>query len=323
LLTLPPMAAPTADPRSSKPQDNRLRGPAVLPSTVKDGRIQITRSGARQSSWSDLYHALMAASWGKLFLIIGFAYLFINVVFAFAYLAGGDCIAEARPGSFRDTFFFGVQTMATIGYGRMYPKTTYADIFVTSEALCGLLSVSMATGLMFSKFARPTARLIFSKVAVISDRNGVPCLMFRMANERSNTIIEAQVRVVVSIGDRTIDGERERRILDLNLVRDNSLLFTLTWTVIHPITGESPLYRVLEGGLAGSDATFIITVTGIDDTFAQTVHARHAYSAKDVVVGACFADVLAPRPEGGANVDYSVFHDTMPSPVTLPPALKA
>lgn len=289
-----------------------------LPTSVKDGRVLVDRIGHAAPKFSDLYHFFLVISWPRLFLMFSGAYVGINILFACAYLAGGDCIAEARSGSFHDAFFFSVQTMATIGYGRMYPKTTYADVLVAAEAFCGLLGVSMATGLMFSKFAKPTARMIFSKTLVVSNRDGVPCLMFRMANERSNSIVEAQIQIVVSIAGRTVEGERIRRVLDLPLLRTSTPVFTLTWTAIHPIDEKSPLYGMGEDEIRDNEIAFIITFTGIDDTFSQTVHARHAYSSRDIQWGARFADVLLPREGGGAVVDYTRFHDTVASPLTMP-----
>lgn len=312
----PAQASREANSQSAPVKQNGI--PGAVPTSVKDGRVLVERVGHRAATFSDLYHFLLVVSWSRLFLLFSAAYVGINVLFACAYLAGGDCIAEARPGSFHDAFFFSVQTMATIGYGRMYPKTTYADILVAAEAFCGLLGVSMATGLMFSKFAKPTARMIFTKNMVASNRDGIPCLMFRMANQRSNTIVEAQIQMVVSIGGRTAEGERVRRVLDLALTRTSTPVFTLTWTAIHPIDERSPLYGMSEEEIRTNELAFIITFTGIDDTFSQTVHARYAYGSKDILWGARFDDVLLPREGGGAVVDYTRFHDTVPWPLTMP-----
>src|SRR5262249_23589165 len=156
------------------------------------------------------------------------------------YLLLGHAIANARPGSFSDAFFFSVQTMATIGYGQMAPATFAAHVLVSVEAFVGLVGFAMVTGITFSKFSRPTARILFSNVAVVTQRDGVPCLMFRMANERGTSIVEAQAHVVLTRSETTLEGEKVRRFYDLKLLRQQNILFALSWTALHPITQESP-----------------------------------------------------------------------------------
>src|SRR5208337_4984173 len=155
-----------------------------------------------------------------------------NAAFALVYVLGGDSIENARPGSFTDAFFFSVQTMATIGFGKMVPRTGLANVLVTLESLVGLLGLAIATGLVFAKFSRPTARVLFSRVAVISPWDGVRSLMFRMANERDNRIIEAQVHVVLMRNEATAENVLVRRVHDLALLRHNNPSFALSWTAI-------------------------------------------------------------------------------------------
>src|SRR5262249_21672410 len=157
--------------------------------------------------------------WFKVMLLVAGTYLGINAIFATLYLAGGDCIAGAAPRSLRDAFFFSVQTFSTIGYGVMAPKTLYASVVVTLEAFVGLVTVAMATGLMFAKFSRPTARVLFSDRIVLAPRDGKPTLMLRLANERGNDIIEASFRVTVLKAEVTAEGEMMRRVHDVPLVR--------------------------------------------------------------------------------------------------------
>lgn len=262
---------------------------------------------------SDLYHHLMDMSWARLMVFIAAAYLTINTLFALAYLAGGDCIENATPGSFHDAFFFSVQTMATIGYGKLVPRTSYANAMVAFEALCGIVGTAMSTGLMFAKFARPTARVLFSRVAVVSERDGVASLMFRMANERGNQIVEASLRVVLSRNETTREGESVRRFHDLALSRDRNAVFALSWTAIIPITEASALRGETSESLADSDAMLIVSLMGIDETSAQTVHARHVYYPEDLRWNERFVDILDRTPEGRRRVDYRAFHDTRPT----------
>jgi inward rectifier potassium channel len=227
------------------------------------------------------------------------------------YLAGGDCISGARPGEFSDAFFFSVQTLATIGYGAMSPRTGYAHLLVTVEAFAGTLFVAVVTGLVFSKFSRPTSRVMWSDKAIISVRDGVRSLMFRVANIRANQIVEAQVRVALARNEKTKEGESVRRFYDLKLVRERNVMFVLTWTVIHPITPDSPLFGMDQAQLTETMAQLVCSLIGIDETFSQTVHARHGYFASDIVWNQRFADIL--RDENGERlVDYAKFNDLLP-----------
>ncbi len=277
----------------------------------RDGRITIVQTGARDRRLSDLYHLLLVSSWPRLFVLLLFVYAAANAVFALGYLVGGDSFAGARPGSFADAFFFSVQTMATIGYGHWYPKSLWAHVLVTVETLIGLVGVAVVAGLAFAKFSRPTARVLFSRVAVIVTRDGVPSLMFRAANQRGNQIVEARLHVVLARNDVTAEGEEVRRLYDLDLARAQNALFALSWTAVHPITERSPLYGATAESLAAADAEIIVSLTGLDETFSQTVHARHSYVADEILWGARFVDILSRMPDGRRCVDYTHFHDVV------------
>ncbi|MGA2447113.1 MAG: ion channel [Polyangiaceae bacterium] len=268
----------------------------------------VIRIGRRRLT-GDLYHFFMVAAWSHVFAAIAMAYVTINVLFACVYLAGGDSIAGARRGSFADAFFFSVQTFATIGYGSMVPKTTFANVVVTVEAFIGLLAVAMATGLLFSKFSRPTARVLFSQRVVIGTREGKPTLRVRMANQRDNDIVEASFRLSVLLPEVSADGERMRRIHDLALVRSDTPIFTITFTATHVIDATSPLAAHTAESLETQKARFIVTLTGIDGTTGQTIHARHIYEAHDVAFDARFVDILSTDPDGRLLIDYTKFHE--------------
>ncbi len=272
----------------------------------------IIRSGIPKFHWGDLYHLLLTISWTKFLVSVSLTYLTLNFAFALAYLADINGIANAKPGSFLDAFSFSVQTMATIGYGAMYPRTLYIHILVTTEVFIGLLGVAMATGLMFARFSQPTARVLFSNVAVICPYNGVPTLMFRTANQRSNAIVEAQIRVTLLRPEVTPEGHSLRRLEDLKLVRSETPIFTLSWMVMHVIDETSPLYQATFESLKESNITLIIMLTGLDETVAQTMHARYYYYPENILWDMSFVDTLLRDKHGNSHINYSNFHDVMP-----------
>jgi len=279
----------------------------------RDGSFTtVKRKGVSHFSWSDLYHWLLNLSWLKLLLLITLAYFATNSFFALAYLTQPNSIANARTGNFFDAFFFSVQTMATIGYGAMYPKTAYANFLVTIEALFGLLGVSMATGLMFARFSRPTARVRFTHVAVIAPYNDVPTLMFRTANERQNWILEVQMRVTLVRNEINKEGQFMRRFYDLPLVRNYSPLFALTWTIMHTIDENSPLYGVTPQRMIEEEMELVVTLTGIDETVSQTIHSRHSFVAQEILWNRRFVDIMLKTRDGKRCINYSRFHDVEP-----------
>jgi inward rectifier potassium channel len=297
--------------RFSKKLKALRRPPAPLRITIQDGRFK-PETRAWYSYWRDPYHLLLIVRWPTFLLLIALAYIGINGLFAAAYLLGGDNIANARPGSFSDAFFFSVQTFASIGYGAMTPKTFYANVLVSFEAWVELLSLAVITGLAFARFSKPTARVLFSEVAVIAPHQGVPTLMFRAANERRNQVLEAQMLVYVMMDEVSAEGNRMRRFYDLNMTRSRTPSFVLTWTAMHPIDEQSPLYGLSQESLLQAQATFSVSLSGIDETVNQTIYARYTYTAQDIRENYRFVDIFSDTPEGHREIDYSKFHDVVP-----------
>lgn len=263
--------------------------------------------GVPPRALDDLYHHLITSSWPALIGMIAAAFFFANLLFALAYyLTGGIPNAE---GSFTEMFFFSVQTMATIGYGKLEPESLISNILVSIEALTGLLALAMMTGLVFTKFSLPTARVRFSSRVVIGPRDGVNSLMIRAANMRANRIVEAQIHVVFIRQEITAEGDSVRRIYDLKMTRDRSAMFVLSWTAVHQIVEGSPLFCETRESLAKSSAEIVVSITGLDETFSQTIHARHSYELDEIVWNARFGDVLVLHPDGGRSIDYARFDD--------------
>lgn len=277
-------------------------------------RVPATRAYGRATSpLEDLYHYVLTRTWGVLLLQLCAGFLVANLLFAWLYTLDPHAIAAARPGSLEDAFFFSVQTMATIGYGAMHPVTRYAHVLVTIEAMVGILGTAVVTGLTFARFARPTARVLWAERAVICPRDGVPHLMFRLANWRHNDIIEARLQVALLVAETTQEGEQVRRMLELPLVIDHTPLFAMTWTAMHRIDEKSPFHGA--GALVrlkASAGELFLSLQGVDDTFATEVHARHRYRMDDIVVGARFENVLTIRPDGTREIDYRYFHKVVP-----------
>jgi len=290
------------------------------PSTSRGGPYSFTREGL---GWlqRDAYHFLLDASWSKLLVILLSLYLAVNAVFAAAYLLEPGAIENARPGSFADAFFFSVQTMATIGYGKLVPATTYANLLVVLETSAGVLGLALLTGLIFAKFSRPTARVLFSNRAIVTLRDGKPSLVLRMANARSTWIVEAEAHLVLVRWEKTAEGETVRRFHDLETTRRQNAIFALTWSMVHHVTEASPLHGATPESVAANESEIIVSVVGLDPSLSQTVHARHTYTAADIVWGARFADVVTRLPDGGRRVDLARFHDVVEDATGLPPWL--
>ena len=242
-------------------------------------------------------------------------YLLVNVMFASLYWVRPGTIDHARPGSFGDAFFFSIQTMATIGYGVLTPVGTYANIVVTLETLVALLFVAVTTGLTFSRFSRPTARVDFSKVAVISMHNGVPTLSVRLSNARRNQILEADVSLVLLRVERTLEGRTMRRFYDLPLSRGHTPIFALTFTAMHPIDEHSPMHGMTPETLEAEDAELLVTVTGLDETMSQTIHARTSYVFDEIRFGVRFRDMFGFTPEGRLVIDHALMDEVESSPL--------
>lgn len=278
----------------------------------REGKLEIDGLGAWYSYLRDPYHLMLTIHWTGFAAFVSGGYIVINVIFALLYLAGGDCLEGAKPGSFLDAFFFSVQTLGSIGYGVISPKTLYANIIVTLEAIASLLAIAVVTGLAFARFSKPNARVIFSDVAVIAPYYGVPTLTFRAANERRNFILEARITVDFSIDEVTKEGEFIRHFYELQLVRKRTSSFNLAWTVRHPIDENSPLYGLTSEMLIEGRASVIVSLVGIDETVAYTIHALQNYSAREILWNYRFADMLTTESNGDRYLNYKYFHTVVP-----------
>ncbi|HEY6334701.1 MAG TPA: ion channel [Alphaproteobacteria bacterium] len=278
----------------------------------RDGSVRIGRKGGKRWNWRDIYHWFLTLPISGVILLCAAYYILVNILFACLYLLDSGGIAGAEQGKFADAFFFSIQTIATIGYGVMYPKSLFINLVVTLETVVGIMSFALITGVLFTRFSRPVARVLFSEALVIYPHEGRPAVQFRMANERRNQILQAEVRVTLVRSERDAHGGEFRRLYDVQLVRNQSSFFGLSWTVIHVIDETSPLWGATAESLLDSETDFVVLLAGVDETLNQTVHARHSYAAEDFLWGRRFADILIRTPEGERAMDLDKFHETVP-----------
>ncbi len=277
-----------------------------------DGTTNIRRIGMRRAPLNDIYHFLLRAKWRTLLAILLAIYMSTNAVFACLFLIQEGSIEGAEAGSFTDAFFFSVQSLSTIGYGGMSPATFYAHVLVTIEALFGLLLTATSTGMVFAKFAIPTARISFSNNVLLTTHDGKRVLTFRIANQRTNQIMEAQLTVTFSRDETTKEGHHVRRFYDLALTRGRSAIFGLGWSVYHIIDEDSPLFELSPDELEEQNMVLIAAMSGMDDTMSAAVHARHAYDFQDLIYDHRFVDTFLLCDDGTRCIDYRRFHLTEP-----------
>ena len=285
----------------------------------RDGSFNVARSGLGVFESLAPYHQLLTISWSGFLGLVGLLYLVVNLVFAVAYLAcGPDALlgsgAAMLGGRFSRAFFFSIQTFATIGYGQIAPNGLAANMVVTVEALVGLMYQALATGLLFARFARPTASILFSRYSVIAPYNTGRGLMFRIVNRRRrNEIIQLEAQVLFSSLEPDGRGGTVRRFLPLPLERNKVTFFPLSWTVVHPIDDASPLAGRTAADLARTQAEILVLLSGIDETFEQTVHARSSYRADEIVWNARFRSMFLPTDsQSRISVDIRQVHEIEP-----------
>ena len=282
------------------------------PRVIRLGDREIVTEGLNLSFWADISHRCMTASWPAF--IGGAAVVFIafNAVFAILYWAGNAPIANVPGGDYIDYLYFSIETLSTAGYGDMHPQTHYGHLIATIELFTGIFSMSLMTGLIFARFSRPNARLLFADNPVISNHEGKPTLMIRLANERHNIIGNATARLWMFKNIVSSEGHAYRRFYELPLTRNESPALALSWTLFHIIDEKSPLYGLTAEDLEAMNVALVIVLSGYDVVAAQTVHARKSYDYPDIRFGQRYAEILGLAEDGRLKIDYGRFHDTLP-----------
>jgi inward rectifier potassium channel len=271
--------------------------------------------GDERAPLRDFYHALLQMPWSVTVAAISGVFLAANAVFAVGYLIVGG-VAHGQPGSFLDAFFFSVQTMGTIGYGNLYPESLAANFLVVAESITSLTLTALATGLVFAKFSRSTARLVFTRQAVISPLNGVPTLQFRLGNQRGNQIVDTRIRVVMMRTETLSEGGTFYRLLDLKLTRDHALSLQRSWSALHVIDASSPLFGETPETFEKKEIELQVSVIGLDDITMQPVHGQHRYFTHQILWGRRLTDILSEDADGDLVLDLHKFHHTEASKPT-------
>jgi inward rectifier potassium channel len=267
--------------------------------------------GLNRGAWRDSYHWLLIMPNWAFLSVLALAFLAVNAIFAILYIIDPGGVANARPGNFEDAFFFSAQTLGAVGYGVMYPKSDWANVISTLEIFAGLFNLGIATGLLFARISKPTARIMFTDRAVITQFNGVPTLMFRAANRRRNLVVEAEVSVTLIHDVTSQEGQELRRFRELPVLRAKTPLFFLTWQVMCPIDEASPLFGETAESLAARHAEVLVVMKGLDETFASTIHARASYAPHEIVWGGRLADIFTRLPDGRRAIDFRRFHEVV------------
>ncbi len=280
------------------------------PISVRAGNVEFLKINSVSWEWRDVYHWIVSLTWPSFALVaIGF-FLTLNLIFATAYHLGRPCIGEMRADSFSEAFFFSVETLATVGYGHMYPITTYGHVVVTLELMSGMLWTAVTTGLIFVRFSRPTARVLFSDCLVISAFEGRPALMQRVANLRHHTMTDAEFRIIMHRQEVSLEGESVRRYYPLKLTFDRLILFPAAMILRHVIDESSPLHGMTREQMKETDSRFMTSVSCVDTVLQAPVQSLQTYGWKDVRFGERFVEIYDDSSDGRLIVDYGRLHET-------------
>lgn len=284
----------------------------------RDGTFNVERRGLGFFESQSAYHTLLTITWPRFLGLVTAFYVAVNLVFGTIYWALGPNALSgpgvaAIGGRFWRAFFFSVETFATIGYGQLSPMGVGAHVVVTIEALIGLMSLALVTGLLFARFARPTAAILFSRQAVIAPYGDGRAFEFRIVNKRTNQLIDLHARVLMS-RIRVEDGRANREFHELKLERSSVVFFPLSWTIVHPIDETSPLYGLSPADFTACDVEFLVLLSAVDEAFAQEVHTRSSYKANEIVWNARFTDAFLRSEDGQelVGLDVAKLHDIEP-----------
>lgn len=288
-----------------------IKGSRSIPVSVRSGQVEFVKVNTDAWRWRDVYRWLLSLRWSQFALFAATLYIGLNLLFAALYSFQAASIAGTTGGYwFYDCFFFSVQTLATVGYGHMYPQTLYGHIVTTVEIMSGLVLLAVMTGLIFVRFSRPIARVAFSKSILIAPLNGKPTLMVRVGNENHHSLVEAEFRIMFSRDEPLVEGGDFRYFYNLKLHFDRLTVFPAALTLRHVIDETSPLHQATPESLENGRALFFVSVVGVDPVIAAAVQTQQDYTWRDVRFGERFVDIYAQSGQGQLTVDYGRLHET-------------
>ena len=269
----------------------------------KDGSFNVDRIEVSRWGSTSFYHALITMPWRKFNFIVFIYFVSINLFFACLYFFSGmeglrGVEATTKGNQFLEAFFFSKQTFSTVGFGRLSPGNNLTSSIAAIESLIGLLGFALATGLLYGRFSRPKASMIFSKNAIIAPFKDGKAFQFRLANKmRNSQITDMSCRITVAKLEIE-NGVPIRRFRPVELEIKNIIFFPMTWTINHPIDESSPLFGMTEKDLKDADIEFLISLNGFDDTFSQTVNSRFSYTHEEIIYGAKWVSVFSVNSKG-------------------------
>jgi inward rectifier potassium channel len=275
------------------------------------GREIVVAEGQRLGFWADISHRCMTASWPAFIGGAVLVFVVFNAIFAAFYWIGDQPIANVPGGAYIDYLYFSIETLSTAGYGDMHPQTHYGHFVSAVELFTGIFSMSLMTGLIFARFSRPNARILFADNPVISNHEGKLTLMIRFVNERHNIIGNATAKLWLLRDEASLEGGSFRRFYELPLLRSEHPALALSWTIYHVLDEQSPLHGLTADDFAASGVSLAIVVTGYDVVAAQAIHARNSYDYPAIRFGYRYADILDRTEDGRLRIDYSRFHETI------------
>jgi inward rectifier potassium channel len=274
---------------------------------TKSGRSNVKRTGLPFLQELSFYHSLITMPWWKFNLIVGSAYLSVNLIFAVLYydidIAHiNGMVAKDNFERFMEAFFFSTQSLTTVGYGRLNPVGMVDSTIAAFESMTGLLGFALATGLLYGRFSRPVARLLFSDIALLSPYRDMQGFMVRFANKKKHDLIEVEAQIIYSWAIKE-NGKETRMFENLNLEIKRINVLSSTWTLVHPIDDNSPMKAMTVDDLKLNNAEVIVNIKAFDESFSQTVYSRTSYKYNEIISGARFVSAIVPDPDGSIIVE--------------------
>jgi inward rectifier potassium channel len=273
-------------------------------------KIKVQKIGNKSAYFQDAFYWILRTSWPQFIIMAMSSYLLINAFFASLYYFLDASILNTRPGSYWDSFIFSFQTSSTLGFGHYLPNSNLSHILVFLDTFSGIFYAAIITGLAYAKFAKPSARVNFTKNVILTTFDHIPTIMFRMSNSRDTHIVDVNLNVAALLPYTSKEGDELRKFYPLKLITSNNPTFSLSWTAMHQIDEDSPLFGMDIDEIKEKSTIIFVSLTGIDDVLSQTVHASYRYTSTDIIKAKKFVDILS-FVDGKYILDLHKFNDVV------------